>query len=327
MSTLTVEPKKGYKSEAKQDYREIVWDNILSEIDDEKLNELKHWPDSPAKLMILPSKNGHEIDVLLNRGIHAQNIICVDNNPAVIATSEWRKKHFYVPFICCNVSDVHNKIQKQADDKYIIAANLDFCYNFNDDLIIETQRFLNGNDRLQLFCITLMKGRESKALTKVLEYQHSSGVYEEKRINALLSIIDYPNKKKCCKIYEGTYINSRVPMSYAVIKKQMPKSYWDKCLTIERGMNKFLFDIFEMIEEDSIKPCQQKLTNIINDRLDITIDQLVDIVGEATNGRNSFYNKSNYAKNLKEEYDIWIQKRIAKLYPQNEWQDFGGEYE
>jgi hypothetical protein len=207
-------PKGGYDNDEKQKYRIKVWSILYKECK-------KYLIDQNAKVLLLPSKEGIEIDVAISFGIRADQIIAIDENPALIAVSSWRKKHPDVIYFGCKVSQVHTKIKKKG--WYLAAANLDFCNSFSQELVYEINEFLKHTPRSYdfPFFVTFAKGREGKALLMMLKRAGAEYNLRYDRSSALLHMIEslHPNiKMSMCLLHEDQYTSSRVPMIFLGLK-------------------------------------------------------------------------------------------------------------
>jgi hypothetical protein len=167
-------PEGGYTSDSKAHYREAVWD-ALAPIAKPLLENAR------AYCLIMPSREGLEIDVAVARGIPPERIVCVDQSAAVIATSLWRKRWPQCRFFASKISQVGEKLRKEG--MVIAAANLDLCGNFSDETLAEIDGFLKGAPRFDGFgfALTVMKGREGSVTTRLLE-RYGANHFEEKRI-------------------------------------------------------------------------------------------------------------------------------------------------
>lgn len=203
-------PICGYASDAKQTYRDSVWE-ILSAHAAEAIRD-----DERLFALLLPSSNGTEIQTAINHGIPEHKIIAVDENPAIIAASKWRKQYPAVKFYGCKVSQLAPKL---AHDKRVIAAaNLDLCNNFSDELLDE---FSSVKDFPRwggmVFALTIAKGREGKALTWLLKKSGNDiPILDEPRMACVMSCFaDLP----CLTLLgQGKYINNRYPMAWAAFR-------------------------------------------------------------------------------------------------------------
>ena len=179
--------------------------------------------DQNAKVLLLPSKEGLEIDVAIKHGINPNQIIAIDENPALLAHAKWKNKIPKENRFGCKVSKIGEKIE--AKGWYFIGANLDFCNTFSKELIEELNDFFKKSPihKQFSFCVTMAKGRESKALFLLLKHINSPDIFKSDRLSALYEMMDLQLHYKNRLIYkdllsldfEKTYISSRVPMIYA----------------------------------------------------------------------------------------------------------------
>ncbi|WP_300396394.1 hypothetical protein [Henriciella sp.] len=221
-------PKTGYTSPEKADYRERVWSAIGNEAG-------VFLTDPRAMWLLLPSREGAEIEVAIRHGIPEDRIIAIDENPALIAVSHWRKRWPRVKYFGCPARDVGKKI---ADRGWVLAgANLDLCYNFSESLINEVNAFLATTPRFHNFCIavTIMKGREGSALARFVN-ETTSEAFSESRMAAL-----FDQSALCSSPWsvldQGKYRASKTAAIWAVLRgcpEQHPPSIRPLLAKIER---------------------------------------------------------------------------------------------
>ena len=205
-----IAPKAGYATASKQAYREAVWSALLP-----VWEETKH--DDRAHILLMPSREGLEIDHVISLGVPENRIIAIDQSAAVIATSTWRKKYPSVKFFAATVADCPTKVNKTG--AVIAAANLDFCSNFSDDLIGQFETFcrnVNFYDSARI-AVTVAKGREGKALVRMVKTSTdgSLGPHKEPRIAALMSCAGFTQEHIIWS--QGSYVSGRVPMAWSVM--------------------------------------------------------------------------------------------------------------
>lgn len=211
MEVVRRAPKNGYDNDSKAKYRWNVWKHLSK-----KAIPILEKEDN-AYVLLLPSKEGLEIDTAIKFGIPEERIIAIDENPAIIAVSKWRKKYPKVKYFGCKVSEVGYKIKKKGWK--LASANLDFCNRISEELITETNSFLKNtpiNDNFSFF-VTFMKGRESKALFLLLNKRQSPKIFKHARLGAFYELINLPeiyNHYWACD-FEKTYVSNRAPMVYA----------------------------------------------------------------------------------------------------------------
>ena len=203
-------PRLGYDNPEKQKYRECVWEHLLTGWD-----VAKH--DSRSHVMIMPSKEGCEIEYILKLGIPEDRIIAIDKSAAVIATSKWRKRFPSVKFFAVSVGEAAKKIR--AKGYVLAAANLDYCTNFSLDFVDQTKSFINSAPKFSSFrfAVTVAKGREGAALTLMLKRfaKGHSDKFKEPRLSAMFALTDITGYGLC---KEGMYTSGRNPMAWGVFK-------------------------------------------------------------------------------------------------------------
>lgn len=204
-------PKNGYDNDEKQKYRHDVW-RVLSEKCLDRLSQSDAY-----KVLLLPSKEGIEIDVAMSYGIKPHQIVAIDENPALIAVSKWRKKHPEVKYFGKKVSEIGKVIQDKGWT--LAAANLDFCNNFSAELIQEVNGFFEKTPVTKdfSFFVTMAKGRESSALAMLLKKDGVPDAFIHPRIATLYKMMGFlpKDKLKMAIDFQGQYVSNRVPMLYA----------------------------------------------------------------------------------------------------------------
>ncbi len=212
-------PALGYASDEKQKYRQEVWGAIANKI----MDVLDR--DERAHVLMLPSKGGEEIEVAISHGIPEDRIIAVDENPALLASAKWRKSR---PLVKCYGSSLSRAAERIKNDGIVLAAaNLDLCNNFSEDLVSEISGFFDNCYRFYQFCfsVTVMKGRENKATSLMLNHIFKNSPrgfkkIEDKRIRALCAVMDssesFPLSQLSCIEAQGNYIHSKTPMAWCV---------------------------------------------------------------------------------------------------------------
>ncbi len=213
-------PKKGYDNEVKQEYRENVWSHMAPKVIP-LLNQ-----DENAKVLLLPSKEGLEIDVAIKHGINPNQIIAIDENPALLAHAQWKDKIPKENRFGCKVSKIGEKIKNNG--WYLVGANLDFCNNFSYELVDETQSFLDTNcynsDEFYI-AITLMKGRESRALLQMInKFGEDKPTFSNRRLSSLIAMCELKDGIEFRDVlFEGEYFDTS-PMAYGIVSL-MPKVF------------------------------------------------------------------------------------------------------
>ena len=70
--------------------------------------------DKNAKVLLLPSKEGIEIDVAISFGIKPEQIIAIDENPQLLAHAKWKHKVPKQNRFGCRVSAIGQKIKDRG---------------------------------------------------------------------------------------------------------------------------------------------------------------------------------------------------------------------
>jgi len=223
-------PSVGYDTPEKAIYRRHVWAALIPAWELTKHDQSSH-------VLIMPSREGLEIPLLISMGVPEDRIIAIDKSAAVIATSKWRKSYPKVKFFAATVGNCGHKIK--AKGWVVCAANLDFCSNFCEALIDEYYEFMSCPKFPETrIAVTIAKGRESKALVSMLRrFGPSIKGIEEKRIAALIAC---GNKSKEQIVWDqGGYTSNKNPMAWIVlsdnyIKEKMLKDHIEELNSLER---------------------------------------------------------------------------------------------
>jgi hypothetical protein len=212
-------PKQGYDLPAKAQYREDVWSAIAPATRRYLENDRARW-------LILPSREGLEIEVAVKHGIPPEKIVCVDKSPALIATSHWRKKWPQCEFIGKPVGEVGAEIAKR--NQVIVAANLDLCGNFSEENITELEAFLVSAPKTPdaVIAVTMMKGREGSALLRFLN-QCDEELLAEKRMRALMQTTRFGDVAWRV-LAQGDYRAARMPVAWAVLQRVSAEAIFDE---------------------------------------------------------------------------------------------------
>ena len=218
-------PRNGYKSTEKEKYREAVWSSFP------KYAKSLCNTRSDAYALILPSSGGEEIETAIRHGIPENKIICVDENPAIIAASKWRKRHPKCKYYGCKISDVASKLEK--DGRILAVANLDFCCNFSAELLTELRQFMYFAPMYEnsAFAVTIARGRENKATNTLLdmvnpnEYGRVYKKIEEKRARCLCIHLFHNNDGHWRLTGHGLYTHNRHPMVWVSVALADSRKY------------------------------------------------------------------------------------------------------
>lgn len=207
-------PKNGYDFKEKSEYRLKVWSIFAEKIDTET-----------AKVLFLPSKEGLEIPIALSCGFKEENLIAVDDCPAVIASSRWRKEYPKIKFYGNKLSRAAQRIRK--DGIIIAAANLDLCGNISKPTINEIVDFISSGCLLGecVISLTMLCGREQTAVNTLAELfleakkeTFSGFKYSKfsKRIQVICALIHNKQGFNLKYEYEGSYKSGTQKMSFGI---------------------------------------------------------------------------------------------------------------
>jgi len=207
-------PSVGYDTDAKDAYRKQVWAALIPSWELTKHDERSH-------VLIMPSREGLEIPLLISLGVPEDRIVAVDKSAAVIATSKWRKLYPGVKFFSSTIGECGKKIE--AKKWVICAANLDFCSNFCESIISEYSGFLNCPRFPEArIAITIAKGREGKALVAMLRrFSQELVSIQEPRLAALLACSGHQSEQIVWA--QGKYTSNMNPMAWLVLSNNYVK--------------------------------------------------------------------------------------------------------
>ncbi len=202
-------PKNGYNFKEKNMYRHKVWSVFA-----EKTN-----PET-ATVLFLPSKEGLEIPIALSYGFKEENLIAVDDCPAIIATSKWRKEYPKIRFYGNSLIRAAERIKNEGIT--IDAANLDLCGNISMPMIDAVTGFvfsgcLSGNSVLAL---TVLNGRESTAINTLADLYLKEKAYTSdfsKRLQVFFSLIHGYHGYYLTHETQGEYKSGSQKMSYGIV--------------------------------------------------------------------------------------------------------------
>lgn len=212
-------PRGGYDNPEKQAYRERVWSALAP--------ATQHQLDDPKSVWVLmPSREGIEIEVAVKSGIPANRILCVDKSAAVIATSTWRKRWPECQFMASMISDLPKRLKSK--NLVCAAANLDLCGNFSEENLVEIESFCANapcHDDVAI-AITLMKGREGSALLRLLDIIAADvDLIDERRFKALMVSTEIRNSP--WKVLDqGKYISHKMPVAWLALQKHGAKTFF-----------------------------------------------------------------------------------------------------
>lgn len=172
-----ISPRSGYDTEEKQKYRDSVWQAFSGTGD---------LSARTGKFLIMPSREGLEIETAMRFGIKAEQIFCVDRSAAVIATSLWRKRWPEIEFASCEISDIAKILRRRG--VVLFGANLDLCGRVSAKTIEAVRAFWADAPKYNdfLFSVTVARGREDPALAELVKHLGFMSEYVDGRIAALL---------------------------------------------------------------------------------------------------------------------------------------------
>lgn len=145
-------PKTGYDFGQKRQYRRDVWATF---------KRCTHGSISDAKVALMPSLEGDEIEVAKANGFREHNIAVIDRNPAIVATI--KRRFPKVATFGVDAARAAERVAEWADGK-LAAVNLDLCGGA-DRPLFETL-IAWAQSRALADCghvaVTVLRGRERK---------------------------------------------------------------------------------------------------------------------------------------------------------------------
>lgn len=276
-------PASGYDTDSKAQYRKDVWASFPQHAIDACIN------DADTYALLLPAKQGQEIQTAMDRGVPEHKIICVDENPALIAVSEWRKTHPTCKFYGCYLSDVADKLTR--DGRKIGVANFDLCNNFGEELIAESSAFFSM-PRYDGACvaITIAKGRETNGTNILLDIilGRSNLPIPDKRAAALVSTLfhnPFMDKGGWVIYNQGSYRTNKVPMTYIVLGR-LPIAYFEEKFVEIRDHAKKLDQAHRNLQRDLVLEQRERFEDVVNgwrgcvsDEWWVKFDAHLDVLG------------------------------------------------
>lgn len=335
-------PVVGYNSREKQKYRKSVWECMKPTIQSMKSTY------RPWYILILPGLSTKEIDVALKAGISRENLLLVHESEwHVNNEAEWREKYPDIKYYCGLLSDLIPRFKE--DRIFLRGANLDLCGNFSPEMVEQVLSICEYADECSPLAFTLgltmMKGRESTAMVKILEKLKDRGSnpigLKEKRLEVMLREFGCKVKSEDMPysfgrlstniniVGEGDYVHNKAPMSWVVVEYVSPREQFhrltDQCEVEAKHVYKEILKI--------CKKSNQKLTR--EDRIIFyeTASKLAGTSNKLSPNLRVFYNKTNGHKTRATPlYQRFLSKDDAmnfmNLYRKNNFGfDFGELYD
>ena len=143
--TQRIAPRGGYDAGIKRQYRRNVWCT---------LSRLCPVPLADAKVFILPSSEGDEIEVAKSKGIREANIDICDSNPAIAATIKRR-----YPLVRAHGVLAARALRERRRSYHLI--NIDLCGTVNS---VGRTAYWAGRQLIEggVMAATWIKGRDKK---------------------------------------------------------------------------------------------------------------------------------------------------------------------
>lgn len=197
------EPTHEYLNNEKAQYRESVWAAFAEAVPDP----------STANVLFFPGRHGLEIPVALRYGFSEENLIACDENAAILATAKWRKEY---PAMRCYGTKLKRTIERLAADGIVLdAIALDYCSNLCTAVISDLRQILLTQGDTLIIAITLLKGREDRALADIarLAFHQPHGPMDRMAIiQALFASWDFRSRS----LLNSEYRSGSKNMTYGV---------------------------------------------------------------------------------------------------------------
>lgn len=142
-------PRTGYNFGNKKQYRRIIWKAFREFVNNK--------PQKSA--LLLPSKEGAEIEVALDNGFKQSDLHVIDRNPAIVATL--KRKYPYINTYGVDIEEALFRIPVHE----IVVANFDLCGPVSNELfrVFDAVRRSATLAEHSLIAITTLRGRDSRA--------------------------------------------------------------------------------------------------------------------------------------------------------------------
>jgi hypothetical protein len=143
-------PKEGYDFGNKRQYRREVWSVFRL---------FAHTDRFRARVLLMPSAEGDEIEVALRNGFRLENMVIVDRNPAIVATLN-RRYGNRMQAMGCDVVRAAERLV--AAGQWVNIANLDLCGHTGSSADVARQFVDTGVfGECGMLAVTCLKGRET----------------------------------------------------------------------------------------------------------------------------------------------------------------------
>ena len=212
-------PKVGYDTDAKHEYRKMIWSGIGAAV-----------PDLRKKnIFLLPALEAREVSFLVANGFDQRKMVLCDRNPATIATVVRSKGHHGLGYGLCkgygvDVARVGARLRR--DGVSVTAAHLDLTANLCDRTLATFAHFVAGcpwESETNVVVMNYMKGRESRGMSDLLREVAGRYPHDTREVgfrSALLARIvggaawQQGMVAMILTGFNGTYLSGRAPMSY-----------------------------------------------------------------------------------------------------------------
>lgn len=206
MKAIAIEPKCGYLTKEKADYRANLYKGIL---------KLSGDAIKDKTLLFMPSKNDAEIKMALSVGFREENLYACDDSAALLATAAWRKEYPKIKILGSRLSRAIERLK--SGGVKIDVANLDLCSNLCSEVFTDLHNiaryFINPDIIIGL---TLLKGRESASeacLAKML-HKNINGTIDRPQIAFHYILESFRGKGKI--VLSEEYKSNNQVMCYAL---------------------------------------------------------------------------------------------------------------
>lgn len=152
-------PEGGYDFSRKRHYRRNVYAGFKKTFTPSVAREMTH--------LLMPSKEGAEIENALQAGFSERNLIIVDRSPAIVAVL----KRTYKEATAYGIDLLDTPARLAKEGRVLDSANLDMCSCICDNVIKIAFRFASFNiwDKELAIAITIQRGREMPDWTERID--------------------------------------------------------------------------------------------------------------------------------------------------------------
>lgn len=324
------QPKQGYLTDVKQNYRDRVYDTF------EKMYGKSL---QTKKLLFLPANHDEEIKTALKAGFIEENMYAVDDNAAMLATAKWRKKYPNINVLGSRLGRAFERLK--GKNIKIDVANLDLCTNLQlwmfNDLGYFIENLMSEDGMLGL---TLLKGREGSAeiaLAKLINktptgaadrikicYDYIMKTTERSLRGKLLLNEEYKSGTQTMTFgvmhfFSGKLLGKQLSEIY---EKLLPKAEkiieWDEYfynIITKMYIKNFPYVKRKRITRKGDKTWDPEEYSLIHDRIEMKVLDLFGIKRNKLNNLLEKYKKENFYTSIMKQQEHNHMRRTVNLLP------------